>query len=915
MSRLVVASLALACLAAGARASCQGNGCREQAQAARASGLLGTTLGSCTPKDYPQGGGSLSPITIDRRINNLKWAEGLNGTVNDKYIFAMTMDVDGFPGGPLYRSDSGGQPNSWADATPKLAAALPQGNMTLTGVMDVLWHKDKPERLFIHGKGRFHFVSSDYGGSFSAVAGPGGTEGYGQELRLHPRQTDWILAKVRRNECLVDRRSTSCGFDLFLTQDFGGSWTNLTANSAGRISSFRDYDWGCRMDMYAGKPTPDEAIFATMYASADSQKGLYPGWDSDLHYAVSLDFFKSPVVKMVPCGNLFEIVAKKVYLAVPSDCPVGPDSKPRKLPKTGVSGRSVTMYVSDADGDEFTEVCLPVNLEDDGYNMIHTHDDKSAFILADHAEPGSSGPQSDSPTSDAYAPGYTTAFYTLSLRSVYRRDFITDFSRVEGVPGMYIANQVDEAGKGFSRSSPTDFLQTKISLNGGADWQSLPPPASFRFGTCNTCQPGAPPEQCRLHLHGPTSWFAPEGPRPNFYSHEGAPGLVIATGNVGPHLDFRNGGCTFVSRDAGLTWEDVADYVAAIYEFGNSGGLIAMAPHKLEGPTEAIYVSPDHGGCWHKVALPEAMSVENIRVDPLASGHVFLVHGQACVKTQARQQCSFTGGGTPPAKMFMIDVKDLMQADWRDCNTEAGSADYEQWQVPKPDTCLLGARYDLLRRKRDTGCFNPASYTVNLTRRETCNCTLADTECEYGYQRSGSTCTKMADLSASACSAMQNSGYAMSTTYRRLVHADQCAAVGGVIPDTDGKGNAHGGGGGGGGGGSGGGGSSGSSGIKKFFLFMLVTGILVTVGGVVWANCLPPALKEAVKDRLAPVLGTLAVLAELVLDKVIAAWDWARAKFSGATQRNAAEAAFFEPLAEVDPEVHDHRSPPLFPGR
>jgi hypothetical protein len=44
-----------------------------------------------------------------------------------------------------------------------------------------------------------------------------------------------------------------------------------------------------------------------MYASADSQKGLYPGWDSDLHYAVSLDFFKSPVVKMVPCGNLFEV--------------------------------------------------------------------------------------------------------------------------------------------------------------------------------------------------------------------------------------------------------------------------------------------------------------------------------------------------------------------------------------------------------------------------------------------------------------------------------------------------------------------------------------------------------------------------------------------------------------------------------
>lgn len=50
-----------------------------------------------------------------------------------------------------------------------------------------------------------------------------------------------------------------------------------------------------------------------------------------------------------------------------------------------------------------------------------------------------------------------------------------------------------------------------------------------------------------------------------------------------------------------------------IYEFGNAGGLIAMAPHKLEGPTDVLYVSPDQGGCWHLVALPEAMTVENIR--------------------------------------------------------------------------------------------------------------------------------------------------------------------------------------------------------------------------------------------------------------------------------------------------------------
>ena len=58
---------------------------------------------------------------------------------------------------------------------------------------------------------------------------------------------------------------------------------------------------------------------------------------------------------------------------------------------------------------------------------------------------------------------------------------------------------------------------------------------------------------------------SPAGPRPNFYSHDAAPGLVLATGNVGAHLDFQAGSsCTFMSRDAGLTWEDVADYAGEL---------------------------------------------------------------------------------------------------------------------------------------------------------------------------------------------------------------------------------------------------------------------------------------------------------------------------------------------------------------
>lgn len=55
-------------------------------------------------------------------------------------------------------------------------------------------------------QGRFHFVSTDFGASFKALPAPGGAEGFGNEIRPHPRQPDWLLAKVRRNECIVDRR-------------------------------------------------------------------------------------------------------------------------------------------------------------------------------------------------------------------------------------------------------------------------------------------------------------------------------------------------------------------------------------------------------------------------------------------------------------------------------------------------------------------------------------------------------------------------------------------------------------------------------------------------------------------------------------------------------------------------------------
>ena len=55
----------------------------------------------------------------------------------------------------------------------------------------------------------------------------------------------------------------------------------------------------------------------------------------------------------------------------------------------------------------------------------------------------------------------------------------------------------------------------------------------------------------------------------------------MAAGNTGEYLDASaDTTCTWLSRDGGANWEDVADY-AAIYEFGDHGSIILTARYQV----------------------------------------------------------------------------------------------------------------------------------------------------------------------------------------------------------------------------------------------------------------------------------------------------------------------------------------------
>ena len=55
----------------------------------------------------------------------------------------------------------------------------------------------------------------------------------------------------------------------------------------------------------------------------------------------------------------------------------------------------------------------------------------------------------------------------------------------------------------------------------------------------------------------------------------------MAAGNTGEFLDAAaDSTCTWLSRDGGFSWEDVADY-AAIYEFGDHGSILLTARYQV----------------------------------------------------------------------------------------------------------------------------------------------------------------------------------------------------------------------------------------------------------------------------------------------------------------------------------------------
>jgi hypothetical protein len=149
----------------------------------------------------------------------------------------------------------------------------------------------------------------------------------------------------------------------------------------------------------------------------------------------------------------------------------------------------------------------------------------------------------------------------------------------------------------------------------GGSWTYLTPPEKDSTGQKYECAgtvhaaptPNARSadtlQECALHVHGNTE---PLHPRAS-YSTPSVPGLLMAVGNVGTSLKPYIESDTFISRDAGFTWEEVHKG-AHMWGFGDSGSVLVAAND--QAPTDHVLYSTTEGAQWGEYKFSE----EKVRV-------------------------------------------------------------------------------------------------------------------------------------------------------------------------------------------------------------------------------------------------------------------------------------------------------------
>ncbi|XP_054840229.1 VPS10 domain-containing receptor SorCS3 [Eublepharis macularius] len=391
------------------------------------------------------------------------------------------------------------------------------------------------------------------------------------------------------------------------------------------------------------------------------------------------------------------------------------------------SGGRANYYVS-YKREPFTQIKLPKYSLPKDMHIIST-DENQVFAAVQEWN------QND--TYNLYTSDSRGIYFTLALENVKRSqglegNIIIDLYEVAGIKGIFLANKKVE-----------NQIKTFITYNKGRDWRLLQAPDSDLRGDPIHCLLPF----CSLHLHLQIS----ENPYTSvsISSKETVPGLLIATGNVGPELSSTEIGM-FISSDGGNSWRQIFEEEYNVWFLDWGGALVAMKHTSM--PIRHLWVSFDEGRTWNKYGFTSApLFVDGSLVEPGIETQIMTIFGHFSLRSEWQ--------------LVKVDYKSIFS---RRCTKD----DFQTWHLHNQgEPCVMGERKIYKKRKAGAWCALNRDYSRTVVS-EPCICAEWDFECDYGYERhSNNQCIPAFWFNPSFqlqdCSLGQS--YLNSTGYRRIV--------------------------------------------------------------------------------------------------------------------------------------------------
>ncbi|KAF5660032.1 carboxypeptidase Y-sorting PEP1 precursor [Fusarium circinatum] len=268
-----------------------------------------------------------------------------------------------------------------------------------------------------------------------------------------------------------------------------------------------------------------------------------------------------------------------------------------------------------------------------------------------------------------------------------------DFEKISGIQGIFLVNTV-ENGKDVDAKSAKKVVVTQITFDDGRTFEPV------KAG------------QDRIHLHSMTD-IDNIG---RIFSSP-APGLVMGNGNTGAALGEFESSNLYISDNAGVSWKKALEGPHK-YEFGDTGGILVAARDSLKEDVDKISFSTDYGENWESAPLPDGLKVRPVIL----------------TTTQDSTSLKFLLVGEKDRAFHMIAIN-FEGMEKRTCE----SKDMESWYARVDDkgapTCIMGHKQTYNRRKKSADCFLKAEFRDPEPVIENCECTDADFECDYNFQR------------------------------------------------------------------------------------------------------------------------------------------------------------------------------------